>query len=737
MRRLLKTVPVVLLLLAPLSPLPGSASAEALLPACPWGWIVASRDSGDERAIYGRCGVDGEDVMIADLPGRDIRPVLSPDGLSLVWGNGDTGAWRIWKKDLLTGVVTMVSQRSGELPDDWSTEGRHLAISSSVGGLYNWDVWSADLVTGERVRVTSSGSSGRSTGSARWTPDGTALYYNVESSQDRLDVWRIPAAGGPPERITHFAALGLSATSPRPSPDGQTVAFIVHGNGAARLWLHDVATERSLPTEVVLPFVSGCCPSGLTWSPDGTRMLFSSQDHVVYIIDPFAEVVQPLMQGDGSDWGRGVVPRLEVRCGIVTLPIWCSSGTLPFSLDPIGGAALACEINAIGVACSGNLGTGLANFVVETALPDGSTLTHGFTLGVDPDPPIADRRCGSLLSGSWCSEASVRINAEDTLSGLRELSCARGSAVVPCGDLQARHGDVFTMRGRDRAGNVVEASLSVDQVAPVIDASCGGLTSGDWCGSPIVDILASDALSGIAELSCLRNDATGPCTFADGEDGDRIVVSAADRAGNAVTLSLGIDLMPPVTILTCGSVPAGAWCRDVSLHIDAEDALSGVAARTCERNGVTTTCGQHVAEHGDHFLVRAVDNAGHAAQGSTRIDLRSPDLGMLVEPLEEGVVTLTLYDDGAGVGAWALYEQVEIRTQLGTISTPSGDAVCSGNGAGATQLAHECVVDGIHPRCYVLVAEDVAGNKARLSTASVSDVQVAARSCAASASAPI
>src|SRR5262245_127429 len=108
------------------------------------------------------------------------------------------------------------------------------------------------------------------------SPDGGTLAYVVAN-----EIWLLPIAGGTAPR-----KVG-SGAQPRWSPDGTQLAFYSSGSGTLQLWVVDARTgtsrqvtnqEGGISPDARIRF-SGWIgdPLRYGWSPDGAKLVFSSQ----------------------------------------------------------------------------------------------------------------------------------------------------------------------------------------------------------------------------------------------------------------------------------------------------------------------------------------------------------------------------------------------------------------------------------------------------------------------------
>jgi TolB protein len=103
----------------------------------------------------------------------------------------------------------------------------------------------------------------------RWTPEGTSIqFYSERTGTPQL--FEVPEAGGEPRRIrsNRFTEYQVA-----PSPDGERLTFLSNMDGAEALYVMDRATGR---TRQIVRHGDRSILGNPDWSPDGTRILFSS-----------------------------------------------------------------------------------------------------------------------------------------------------------------------------------------------------------------------------------------------------------------------------------------------------------------------------------------------------------------------------------------------------------------------------------------------------------------------------
>ena len=136
------------------------------------------------------------------------------------------------------------------------------------------------------------------------SPDGEQVVY-VRRGMDVMDdrrtaaLWLATLDGGRHVKLTSREA---SESSPRWSPDGSRIAFTssdeTHGTEIFVHWLAENRTARITTLENA--------PSGLSWSPDGTHLAFSA-----HVSAPEPQLVTPPDKPEGAEWAAP--PRVETR----------------------------------------------------------------------------------------------------------------------------------------------------------------------------------------------------------------------------------------------------------------------------------------------------------------------------------------------------------------------------------------------------------------------------------------
>jgi Tol biopolymer transport system component len=260
-----------------------------------------------------------------------------------------------------SGLVELPST-SDERSPAWSPDGRRLALVGGLGDLYVMTPG-----TGDRTRLFQNSRAGgvkASVGTARWSPDGTMIAFDVGLDSlcgglpcIREQLWKVNPDG------TELRKLA-GGSRPAWSPDGRTIAF---GNDQG---LFTIGADGGGLKQLTVPLLGQ--PEEATWSPDGSRLAFSA----FVSSNPYANAIFT-MNRDGT----GLV-RLTPVGGSDLGPKWSPDGSrIAFRMDvnPVGRSGLA-VMNADGS------GRSIVSDLEQNDLdftwsPDGGRLA--FTVSVD------------------------------------------------------------------------------------------------------------------------------------------------------------------------------------------------------------------------------------------------------------------------------------------------------------------------------------------------------------------
>ncbi|MEW5748214.1 MAG: S9 family peptidase [Candidatus Thermoplasmatota archaeon] len=194
---------------------------------------------------------------------------------------------------------------------DIHPDGTKAVCSINTGD--NWELATLDLRSG---RTNGLLTGGQSLMSPEYSPCGTKVAYHAdfEGNEDH-DIFVVSAEGGRPRRVTKDAA---DNQGPRFSPDGQTVAFISNRDGdIENLFVSDIGGRRvrKLSREE-LPVRT------LDWSPDGSRIAYGTgigDEDYISVADVAKGKARRVLHKRGVEYG------IEVGWGGAASP-WSPDG---------------------------------------------------------------------------------------------------------------------------------------------------------------------------------------------------------------------------------------------------------------------------------------------------------------------------------------------------------------------------------------------------------------------------
>jgi Tol biopolymer transport system component len=345
-----------------------------------FGRLTGSEDTtfSDAELVIVPVGLDGTagaPTVIAldgfdDLDGFDACAIWAPDGRWVAFGAGG----EVWVVDTQTGAIR-------RLPDlrpidlEWRPGTDQLAIAGDMGTTGDWGstpVIVYSVSTGELHQLGSVEAA-----YVTWSPDGATIAFarlsRVESGDDEHDstsLWLVDADGANERLLVADPFNANHGIGPMWSPTGDRIAYqrVIGCCEQHEVVLVNVADG----TETVIEPPQTDGPNGpvrwypwtVTWSPDGTTLLYTAwsdapgrteQQGVIAVPADTPSNVTVLTDSDTDtfypehhqwvliqNWGR--------------LPVDSSPATLPATTTPTpgtgGGPAFAAAIEASGVLTS-------------------------------------------------------------------------------------------------------------------------------------------------------------------------------------------------------------------------------------------------------------------------------------------------------------------------------------------------------------------------------------------------
>lgn len=234
------------------------------------------------------------------------------------------------------------------------------------------------------------------------------------------------------------------------------------------------------------------------------------------------------------------------------------------------------------------------------------------------NPTITGSRSPAANSNGWNNtDVTVSFTCSDGLSGVK--SCTGPTTLTNSAANQAVTGNAVDIA--DNSASAMVSNINIDKVAPTLSgAPTTSPNSAGWYNSNVtIHWTAADALSGLAGAA--------PADIVISSEGTGLTASASvsDKAGNTTNATsspaVKIDKTAPNTTATA---PVNWNNADVTVTLNAADALSGVAATFYKLDGGTQQSGTSVSisAEGMHTLqFWSVDNAGNT-EGTKSVQVK-------------------------------------------------------------------------------------------------------------------
>lgn len=308
----------------------------------------------------------------AVMPGANGRITVArfdPNGFEQLWvANSD-----------LSGATKLTSGLSSTVFSDWRPDGARIVVDSdrtSTADEFHVDVFTMKPDGTDVVRLTDVGFNGE----PAYSPDGSEIVFESDRGivPEGEGIYVMRADGTHLRRLT--TNLDGFDQSPEFSPDGTTVVFDrqrFEHFGRGRAGFDAGATSALFLVAADGTGLRQLTPWGVQandadWSPDGTRLVFQSENHHngnnsdLYVLNADGSGLTRITHNPPtSSFGKGTEPTRELS----TDPVW----------SPDGSAIMFVQVSGLGDSTVRRL---------YTIRPDGSALTlvsSSFT-GVDqPD----------------------------------------------------------------------------------------------------------------------------------------------------------------------------------------------------------------------------------------------------------------------------------------------------------------------------------------------------------------
>ena len=279
---------------------------------------VAASYPGAEngRIAFGARGVSGTANISSMQPngnaltalttgsGFHLCPAYSADGKWIAYCSNVSGSFEIWTMKQNGTRQTQLTHFGGfAVFPDFSPDGSKIAFSGVVGDLPNDQIFVTDRATGtQALQLTSCPDAFPDCFSDTpvWSPDGTKIAYVHADGFDADDntvneqVWVMDADGSNQHPLT--SGPDPKDQVPDWSPDGSRIVFSSGFGGSAGIWVMDAnGSNQHQLTGCASGDPAPCAAGddwGPAWSPDGTKIAFlrdlsslGTPDRPVYVMN--------------------------------------------------------------------------------------------------------------------------------------------------------------------------------------------------------------------------------------------------------------------------------------------------------------------------------------------------------------------------------------------------------------------------------------------------------------------
>ncbi len=186
--------------------------------------VYASTRHGERPAIYLQ---KTNGVTVTQITGGfadDAYPTFSPDGKTVAFCSNRTGSWQVYVMDADGRNVVQVTSSAGQsIKPTFSPDGKKVAYCSIGGRSGQWELWVANLESGEKRMI------GYGLFPA-WSPEKGVERIAFQRARQRgsrwFSIWTLDLVDGEARRITEVvASTNAAAVSPSWSPDGKKLSF--------------------------------------------------------------------------------------------------------------------------------------------------------------------------------------------------------------------------------------------------------------------------------------------------------------------------------------------------------------------------------------------------------------------------------------------------------------------------------------------------------------------------------
>jgi serine/threonine protein kinase/Tol biopolymer transport system component len=253
----------------PFTSSPGTKFAPAFSPdgnEIAYAW---TGENGDNADIYVKLIGAGSPLRLTTDPAKDFDPAWSPDGRYLAFLRENATGDSYYVIPALGGAERKIADayviRTHGRSLDWSPDGRYLVVADKMTPQDpRLSILLLSVENGERKAVVSP--RGPFLASPTFSPDGKMVAFVQGAGYLAQDIFVVPASGGEPHRLTidNRDVNGLTWTR-----DGTRIVFSSNRTGLGSIW--EISISGGAPELVSGAGVDALAPS---ISPRGDRLAY-------------------------------------------------------------------------------------------------------------------------------------------------------------------------------------------------------------------------------------------------------------------------------------------------------------------------------------------------------------------------------------------------------------------------------------------------------------------------------